>query len=202
MKSKIVGVTLTIIIAFIVLVISVFKTSLPSHAYYPMVLSEKVANINPIKIDYELAYQGKIGPDNLLWYVKVLRDRTWLGLTFNQNNKAKLNLLFADKRLNSATELFKETKPDLGFSTLTKSDRYLEKAEALAKDDGTLLKNIAFSSLKHREVIKNEILPISPEDLRPEIIKEENKLKELYTKTREHLISIGVVAPDNPFESN
>ncbi len=62
-----------------------------------------------------------------------------------------------------------------------------------------LYKKIGLSSLKHKEVIENEILPITPEDLRPAVIKTEDYSKEVYKKVREHMLSKGLVPPSNPF---
>ncbi len=208
-KSKIAGTIITIFVAFAVLMVSVLKSAKTNFAYEPknlayspMVLSESVESEKAQSIDYLLAYPGKVGPDHPLWYAKVIRDKAWLALTFNANKKAELNLLFADKRLSSAVELFKNNKPDLGIATLTKSEKYLETAESIMTDDDNFYKKIGLSSLKHREVIENEILPISPEDLRPQIIKTEDYSKEVYKKVKDHMLTKGLTPPVNPFETN
>jgi len=201
-KGNIALTTVTIFTAFAILSISFLRIATPTYTYSPMVLSEKVEAESNIKIDYQLAYQGKIGPDNPLWYAKAIRDRVWYTMTFNPDKKAELYLLFSDKRLNSSIELFKNNKPDLGLITLTKAEKYLESAELQMADDGELYKKIGLSSLKHREVIENEILPITPEDLRPQVIKTLNYSKEVYTKVKEHMLSKGLVPPVNPFDSN
>ena len=209
-KTNIALTTVTIFIAFTILSVSFLRIATPtytynstSYAYSPMVLSEKVeTEVMPEKVDYQLAYQGKIGPDNPLWYAKAVRDRARYILAFNPTKKAELNLLYADKRLNSSIELFKNNKPDLGLITLTKAEKYLESAELQMTDDSELYKKIGLSSLKHREVIENEILPITPEDLRPQVIKTLNYSKEVYTKVKEHMFLKGLVPPANPFDSN
>lgn len=202
-KTNIALTTVTIFIAFAILSISFLRIATPTYTYSPMVLSEKIeTEVMPEKIDYQLAYQGKIGPDNPLWYAKAVRDRARYMVTFNPTKKAELNLLYADKRLNSSIELFKNNKPDLGLITLTKAEKYLESAELQMTDDNELYKKIGLSSLKHREVIENEILPITPEDLRPQVIKTLNYSKEVYTKVKEHMLSKGLVPPTNPFDSN
>jgi hypothetical protein len=202
-KTNIALTTVTIFIAFAILSISFLRIATPTYTYSPMVLSEKIeTEVMPEKIDYQLAYQGKIGPDNPLWYAKAVRDRARYMVTFNSTKKAELNLLYADKRLNSSIELFKNNKPDLGLITLTKAEKYLESAELQMTDDNELYKKIGLSSLKHREVIENEILPITPEDLRPQVIKTLNYSKEVYIKVKEHMLSKGLVPPTNPFDSN
>lgn len=201
MKSKIAGVGATIFTAFAILLVSLLKCVTPNYAYSPMVLSEKSVDSSPTTIDYLLPYQGKILPDNPVWYIKVLRDKLWYALTFNIDKKIELNLLFADKRFGASVQLFKNNKPDLGTSTLSKSGKYMEKAEKLTKDNKDLLNKIALSSLKHREIIENEILPLTPEDLKAEVIKIENYSKLTYINTKDKLLKIGLVPPENPFKS-
>lgn len=201
MKGKFVGLATTISFALVVLLVSFFKSAEYKLAYSPMVLSEKTESEKPINIDYNLAYQGKFNPDNPIWYAKVVRDKVWYVFTFDKSKKAELNLLFADKRLNSSLELFKENKPDLGLSTLTKSGKYLETSSELVQDTD-LYKKIALSSLKHRQVIEEEILPMAPDDLRPEIIKAEDYCKNVYKTMRDKMLSKGMVPPVNPFEKN
>lgn len=197
-KGKIVGYIMTVLVALIILLVSVLKGAKVNFAYSPMVLSEITEIESNPKIDYLLAYPGKINPDSPFWYVKVLRDKTWLTFTFKDSKKAELNLLFADKRLNSALILFQNNKPDLGLSTLTKSEKYLESAEAIMSEDFDFYNKIGLASLKHWEVIENEILPIAPEDLRPQVIIAGNSAVEIYKKVRDHMLSKGLTPPTNP----
>jgi len=202
-KSKIAGIFTTLLVALAILSVSLLRTTTPqSYAYTPMVLSEKTESKKQTTIDYVLAYPGKINPDSPLWYPKVVRDKVWHTFTFNRQKKAELNLLFADKRLNSALELFKNNKPDLGYTTLTKSEKYLENAIPKTADDAEYLKKLATASLKHREVIEIEILPIAPEDLRPKIILINNYSKEIYKKARDLMLSKGQIPPLDIFETN
>lgn len=202
-KSKIAGILTTLIVAFAILLVSVLKSASITYTYSPVVLADKVDSKTTYEpIDYLLAYPGKVNPGSLFWYPKVVRDKAWSAITFNKVKKTELNLLFADKRLNSSLELFKANKPDLGFSTLTKAEKYLEKAIPQSSDDSEYLKKLATASLKHKEVIRMEILPIAPEDLRPEIILVENATSEVYKKVRDLMLSKGLVPPQDPFESN
>lgn len=201
-KGNIALTVVTIFIAFSVLSVSFLRIATPTYTYSPMVLSEKTEVENGIDVDYQLAYPGKVGPDNPIWYAKAIRDRVLYIATFDSNRKAELNLLFADKRLSSSYDLFKNNKPDLGLVTLTKAEKYLELSEAELSDDVDLYKKIGLSALKHREVIEDQILPIAPEDLRPEIIKTLRYSKEVYTKVKEKMTSKGLVPPVSPFETN
>ncbi len=198
-KGKIAATFLTVSVAILILAVSVLKSAKINLAYSPMVLSESVEIENSPKIDYLLAYPGKVNPDNPLWYAKVLRDKTWLTFTFKSAKKAELNLLFADKRLGSSLILFQNNKPDLALSTLMKSAIYLETAEALMVEDADFYNKIGLSALKHWEVIEYEILPITPEDLRPQVIITGNSASEIYKKVRDHMLSKGLTPPTNPY---
>ncbi len=206
-KGKIVGTSITILVALVILSISVLRCATPkiayeptNLAYSPVVLSEKTVDNSELTVDYLLAYQGKVGPDSSLWYAKVMRDKIWYLFTFDPEKRIELNLLFADKRLNSAVDLFKNNKPDLGFSTLTKAEKYLEMATPKNADYSDYIKKLALASLKHREIIEKEILPIAPEDIRPNVIRIEDYSIETYKKSRDFLQSKGQIAPVNIFE--
>lgn len=158
-------------------------------------------------IDYKLPYPGKVLPDHPLWPIKVVRDRLWLFVTTTPTRKIELDILFADKRLVSAKMLFEKDKPDVAFSTLTKAEKYLERAGDLeeekrraGEDTTQVLDQLAKSSLKHREVIE-EILLIAPEDARPEVIKIEDYSTSVYSKARDALYEKGLTPPENPFTS-
>lgn len=195
-----IGIGGTVIIATLILFVSLIKCIEIKSAYYPVVLSEQIERNSILAIDYELPYEGKINPDNPLWYVKVVRDRVRYSFTFNSLKKAKLNLLFADKRLGSSLKLFKSNKPDLGFSTLAKSEKYLDKASKKKGGDYDYYRSLALSSLKHREIIEFDILPLTPEDLRPKVIKTSNISKETYKIARDMMLSNGWNPPENIFE--
>ncbi len=201
-KSKVAGILTTLLIAFAILSISIIKSTPPhkAYAYAPMVLSQKVESNKKEDIDYPLPYAGKINPDNTLWYAKVVRDKVWYIFTFNKEKKLELNLIFANKRLKSSVYLFENNKPDLGLSTLTKAEKYLELAVPKNADDAFYLKKVATASLKHREVIENKILSLSPEDIAPQVNKINDYSKETYKKVRDLLYSTGQIPPENIFE--
>lgn len=111
------------------------------------------------EVNYFLAYPG-ILPDHFIYPLKMVRDKIWLFLTTDPLKKAELYLLFADKRIGAAKALIEGNKVDLGITTLTKAEKYLEKAvnqEKIAKQAGkgtnAFLKKLSQSSLKHEEII-------------------------------------------------
>lgn len=117
---------------------------------------------NPV--DYDLHWGGTlypgILPDNLLYPLKMVRDRIWLWLTTDPFKKAELYLKFADKRLMAVEALMEKDKIDLGITTLTKAEKYLERAidqERVAKEAGvdttSFLDLLSRATLKHEEVM-------------------------------------------------
>lgn len=200
MIKKIVGGLSTILLALAVLLVSIIESTTPKYAYSPMVLSQYTENKNLPTIEYVMPYEGKIMPDNILWPAKALRDRFLYTFSFSNSRKSELSLMFADKRVNSSLYLFKSNKPDLGVSTLIKSGQYLEKSEVLIEDPQKY-EQVALAALKHREIIENEILPLSPEDIKPEVNKALNYSKRTYNNMQDKMKKIGLVAPTNPFET-
>lgn len=113
--------------------------------------------------NYYLPYPG-ILPDNPLYFLKMFRDKVWLFLTFDSLKKSQTLLLFADKRLGAGETLIKGGKVDLGISTITKGEKYLEqaiveaqKANKAGKDTKALSQQLLQAALKHQEVL-NELL--------------------------------------------
>lgn len=115
-------------------------------------------------VEYDLHWGGTlypgILPDHFLYPLKMIRDRIWLFLTTDPLKKAELLLKFADKRLLAAQELIEKGKVDLATSTITKAEKYLERAinqEKVArekgKDTAELLQRLSGATLKHGEVL-------------------------------------------------
>jgi len=114
----------------------------------------------PASVDYFLAYPG-ILPGNFLYPLKMVRDRIWLFLTPDPLQKAQTLLLFADKRLGAGKALIEKGKEDLGITTLSKAEKYLEKAliqGKIAKQKGedttTFFNTLEKASQKHQEVLE------------------------------------------------
>lgn len=113
----------------------------------------------PTRVDYLLAYPG-ILPDHFLYPIKMIRDRIWLFLTTDPLKKAETLLLFADKRLGAGKALIEGGKEELGISTLTKAEKYLERAVAQeeiarqkGKDTTAFLEKLSNAVKKHEEVL-------------------------------------------------
>src|SRR3989339_222190 len=213
MMKKIAVVLSTVTFAFIVLSISVLRSSVirPSLDVYsatPKPTSKETTLDKKLEVLYVMPFPGRILPDSPFWPIKALRDKVWMGITSNPMRKAELALLFADKRLMSAYELFKLNKPQLALTTLTKAEKYLEEGSLIEKkernggvDTKSFLFTLATASLKHREIIEN-MLNIVPDDIKPEVIKVESYSKSVYNQCRDALQIQGVIAPENPFITN
>lgn len=200
MKGKIAGILSSLFLALAILTVSIFKGASSNYAF-----SNTSPTPNPeteeteVDIDYQMAYPGKIIPDHPLWYIKVIRDRLGYLFTFSSDKKAELNLLYADKRIQMAKTLFDKKKYDLGYSTLTKSEKYLEKALEPESDNLEFLKKYAQAALKHRQIIEYDIMPYAPEDLRPQINTTQDITRNSYNKASQALREKGETLPENPF---
>ena len=102
-------------------------------------------------VNYYLPYPG-ILPDHPLYWVKMSRDRLQLLLIADKELKAEKMLLFADKRLGAGWALVEGQKADLGVTTLTKAEKYLEQASQLA-EAASLKDKLNKARLKHQEIL-------------------------------------------------
>ena len=113
------------------------------------------------KIEYFLPYPG-ILPGSPIYPLKALRDRIIEFFISDPGKRAEFYLLQADKRLNAAISLLEKDKGDLSESTVSKAEKYLDKALAQAEEvksrgqnNDTILENIQRSSAKHKEVLES-----------------------------------------------
>lgn len=178
-----------------VLATSVMRTTAQTSPFYkitPMVAGEAIESSpeaipTPSKVDYYLPYPG-ILPDHFLYPLKMARDRIWLLLTFDPLKKAEVLLLFADKRVGAAKTLIEGGKQRLGVSTLTKAEKYLEraitqaeKAEEKGKDVIPLYEKLAKATLKHEEIL-TEVMEEVSDEVKPMISESLHYSQEGYKK--------------------
>jgi hypothetical protein len=195
-----------ILLAFVILIISVFRTASVVYRFDGEIEDGDVEEEIPV-INYTLAYPGKVLPGDILWPIKALRDRLWLATTANPDRKADLLLLYADKRLVSGEIIFRSGKVGEGFAVLTKAEKYLEKAamqEELNRRGGidttVFLYRLSQASLKHIEILRRLYL-IAPEHAKPDLINIENYAQNTYEKTM-HALNEKQLKPvqENPFD--
>jgi len=195
-------------LAFGIFSVSVLRSASVSYVFAtPIPNAVNVLAVKTQQIDYQFPFPGTILPDTPLWSVKALRDRVWYTLTTDHLKKAEMALLFSDKRLQSSLMLFEGKKPDIALSTLSKGEKYLEtamdeetKARASGVNTSLFLTKLATASLKHRQIIEENMMPLSPEDAKPEVIKINDYAKNTYKYSRDGLNSLGVSPPKNPFD--
>lgn len=192
-----------LVFAFGILGTSILRTTAVRYAFSQIQSAQ--TQQEKVEIDYYLAYPG-ILPDHFLWPLKALRDRIWLFLTTDPAKRAELLLLFADKRVGAAKALVEGGKTELGVSTATKAEKYLEEAVAAERrakekgvETGPFLERLAKAILKHREVLE-EIYTRVPEDARPVITQTIDYPKRLWGQVLPRLQDTGRTAPVNPFE--
>ena len=212
MRERFVVVLLTILTALSVLTISVLRAAAVDYGFSEIsqvqALPTDKAKETEIAIAYYLPYPGKILQDNTLWFVKALRDKVWLKLTFAPLRKMDLLLLLSDKRLAGSKTLIEKEKASVALSTLGKGEKYLEEAsklEAKSRKEGvdtkSFLPKLANAALKHRQVIE-ELLLIVPEDVKPSIVRTEDYSKNVYKEARDAMNSLGMDVPESPFDSD
>lgn len=199
--------------AFLILFVSILRSASVKYTFSQKNPTIMVESINQnreenggIVIDYNLAYAGPVLPDSIFWPLKVLRDRVWLVLVYDISKKAELNLLFADKRLQAARELFSKGESELAYSTLVRSLGYFKTAsdlEIIAREKNydtlDLSETIAKASLKHRQIL-DELIDIAPEEIRPKITVIEDTVNEIYKSKSEVISSYGKNPPFDPFD--
>jgi len=165
--KNILSIFLTIVFAFGILTTSVLRASAQTSSENYQIDSlagEEATEEGDLteeeeKVDYFLAYPGVL-PDHFLYPIKMTRDRIWLWLTMDPLKKAELLLLFADKRLGAGKVLIEGNKVDLGVTTFSKAEKYLQRAanqeraaNQKGKDTVNLVKKLYNASFKHEEVL-------------------------------------------------
>lgn len=209
MLKRVATLSVTFLIASAILLVSVLRSAAVHYAFSqsPTATPEPTA-ASEIEVNYQLPYQGRILPNSPLWPIKALRDKIWVSITFNPLKKAELYLLLSDKRIAASLAMFEKDESELGVSTLTKAEKYLElageqykKAEEKGLETTGFLTNLAMSSLKHRQLIE-DMLIIGPEDAKPVVHETANYSKKVYELARDGLGEKGREAPENLFEEN
>ncbi|QQS39173.1 hypothetical protein IPM62_00975 [Candidatus Woesebacteria bacterium] len=199
-------------IAFAILMISVLRTASVKYEFAGIVNGStdiKVLGDNTTQVNYDLAYPGKVLPDSPLWPVKAARDKIWLATTTNTSREAELLLLFADKRLGASKIFFENNEPERGLVTLQKAEAYLMDASNKERENSSrgmntseFLGHIALASLKHRQIIEEEILPLAPDDAKPAIVQTVDISKTVNCTSVQALRDKGLKYPENPFEGH
>jgi hypothetical protein len=197
----------TVLLAFAILFASVLRTASVKYEVSDALPSQEIYfPEDEINVDYYLAYPGRVLPDSPFWSLKALRDRFWLYITTNPTKKVELKLLFADKRLGSSRILFERGKTELGVSTLTKAEKYLEDAsldEEILRKEGVdtrdLLIRITNASLKHYQVLQ-KIAKAASDQTKNYVLNLQEYPKKTYERGKNGLLDKGEVPPKNPFE--
>lgn len=141
------------------------------------------------EVDYYLPYPG-ILPDHPLYWLKMIRDRVFLWLTRDPVAKFERLLLYADKRLGAAKALIEGGKSQLGVTTATKGEKYLERAvtqlekvKNLGKATPELKERLTKATLKHEEVL-DKVLDKVPDQAKPAIKNAIEKSRHGYERVR------------------
>ncbi len=144
----------------ILLLLTIFLLS--TIPFFYLINYSQTITLKEEKVVYEMPYPG-ILPDHPLYSLKIVRDRSLDFITREKIEKAKLYLLFSDKRIKMGEALVKKGKNDLAISTASKAEKYFLKIPILlqeSKKQGNaptqeLINKIKSSNIKHKEIIQN-----------------------------------------------
>ncbi len=207
MLRQIFTVLITLAVAIGILGTSLLRASSVDYSFSDVLSVSNDVDIKRSVVDYDMPYPEDILPDHPFWPVIAASDRVRTYLTFEAKDRVTFNQQLADRRLVASKKLFEEGKPEEGFSTLTKAEKYLGKTLDLIKEAekrgvevDELLQIHARAALKHQEEV-GEIIQLAPEDAKPEVAKVQNFSINAYKETRDALNERGLPVPENPFES-
>lgn len=149
-----------VICAMVILTLSFWVAANPSGTYSAEEALVPVEATTEAKVvEYYLPYPG-ILPDSPLYKLKAIRDKVRLLITYDEGTKAKLELEYADKRINAALALAEGNKRSLAITTATKAEKYLEsstnrvlKLIKLGRDEKSLLLTLEKAAAKHGEIL-------------------------------------------------
>jgi hypothetical protein len=148
---------LAIAVGFVILLVSIMSiTTYPKAASEPPFFGPSAPES---KVEYYLPYPG-ILPDSPIYKIKAVRDQIKLWTTLDSIKKARLQLLYADKRINAALALKEGGKQVLAVSTATKAEKYLESAVKASLYNKEMLIILSKSLAKHREILKTFLPPL------------------------------------------
>ena len=200
-----------LVFSFSILFISILRSASVRYSfsevyanYTDELLREEIEKLDNIEMDYYLAYPGRVTPGHPLWFVKATRDRLWILITPDKIKRSDLYLLFADKRLVMSVELFEKGEAELGMTTLSKAEKYLEKACSLETeirregiDTLDLTRRLMKASIVHSLAIR-KIKMMAPEDAIPQITIVENYPRGVYGRKVGVFESREAPPPENP----
>lgn len=189
------------VLAVGILLFSVFRTTYIRYSFSVPNDSARGAVFTP-GVEYSLPYPG-ILPDHPLWFLKVLRDRVWIALSWDLLQKANKRLVIADKRLVAAKGLFDKGEYGLAVSTAQKAEKYLEmafregkSAENKGREVGGFYETVAKSSLTHREILE-DMMSRAPGDAVPFINQSLDYPKDVYKRCIYEISRLGGDIPGN-----
>lgn len=122
------------------------------------------------KIEYTLPYPG-ILPDHPLYVVKRIRDYILERVIVEPVRKGEFYILQGDKRLQMGVMLIDAGKEELGESTISKAEKYMEKSVqtllAFQETESMVPTHISdrlrISLSKHEELIQGSLVKVNDE---------------------------------------
>ena len=202
MAFRIITRVAAVFFALFILFASLIESSSIKYAYG----ARDLLNPRPspqVNVTYGLPHPGGVLPGSPLWTAKAFRDKVSLELTQNLVEKSRLELHLADKRLAAANQLWLQDNSVEAIATFAKAETYLASSyETLSQSEdpnnNDALRQLAYSSLKHREILEN-VMGGCGDDARPTISKMMSTSKMLYEKVSAQMENLRMNPPLNPF---
>ena len=164
-------------LSFLLLIFSALRMSAAQELDGGQNFSFSVAKEKEI---YEASFSGSVGqvswcypgilPNNPFYWLKMIRDRVMVYITRNPRKRLEILLNYADKRLVAGEILIIEKEESLGVTTITKAEKYLQKAGIFAFDNlvenenKDLFEKVANKYLQHRQEIEKLLISDLVED--------------------------------------
>lgn len=143
---------------------SVFADNSPAQRGDSMVMHAKIS----VKNDYQLAYPG-ILPDNILYKLKLLRDKITAFLITDPGKKVNFYLLQIDKQIGMVKMLVDKKETGLAKTTALKAEDNFTQLIYVYRNSGTKPDANTYQKLKkaankHQEVLTGVMQKVSPGD--------------------------------------
>ncbi len=202
MAFRIISRVAAVFFALLILVASLIETSSIKYAFGARDLQDPRPSPR-VNVPYSLPHPGEILPGNPFWTAKAFQDKVSLEMTSTTLEKAKFELHLSDKRLSAGWTLWQEDSSTEAISTFDKAENYLSLSyETLSQSDdpnnNDLLRKLAYSSLKHREILEN-VMGDCGDDARPTVSKMLNTSKMTFDKVSSQMENLHLNPPANPF---
>ena len=206
MKNRIILTAPSVMIAYAVLIVSVYRTTSAKLVYGQDSLTKYFLQLNTSPIDYLLPTELQYYPTDPRWTMNALEDKISLMVSFDPLVKSVTMRAHADERLVAGVKLINDGDTAMGMAYLAKSQEYLHMSFMEVREINSLearseLQKISLASLAHRVVLE-QLLSASDDAMKSQVMGIMDKAKLVYKESRVVIELFGDKAPRNIFDEN